>query len=329
MGVDARNYLPPAVRRKDIEEFLLLLGYEKTPRDDIDKKIKATTFFYFNEKDYKHVTGVYASVLPNEEGGLQVQTHTTIWRSKFDSDFHNFTIKQIWKRFGGTFDSDNGKRRYLTYNKPTREKAEGGCYLAFFRFQNNLTKAKILIEFRDFSNYQIIKPGIMPWFDDSNPMIISNNMIVPYLVSVMEDYFKWTFIALLKYSDKKTSILKNARFSDDDLTLVSDRLLNIEEAATRWMSFQDIKKICDHFHQLDKKIDISGVLRKPYRRRKESLYSGIERIVEHRHLLIHNSLISPIYTDDKVKKDIDIVEVAIKRVYDMLIANYKWNARYP
>ena len=72
-------------------------------------------------------------------------------------------------------------------------------------------------------------------------------------------------------------------------------------------------KINGHFKQLDKKSDILSELRKPYKRRKETLYDGIERIIQHRHLLIHNSFILPIYQEERVKKDIEIIEIAVKK----------------
>ena len=154
-------------------------------------------------------------------------------------------------------------------------------------------------------------------------------MAVPFLVSVIEDYFKWTYVALLQYSPKKTSVLKNARFSDDDWEAMSNKLLSAEETAARWMSFQDLQKISKHFKQLDRDLDIMGILKKPYRRRKESLYDGLQRIIEHRHLLIHRGTIFPPYLLEDIQKDLDIVEAAVKRVYDALLTRYRWDKTYP
>ena len=328
MGIDAVNHFSKGTRKKDVEEFLQILGYERLERGEIERNLNSTPYYYFKEDDYKHVTGIIAWVYINDEEELVTHTRTSIWRSKFDADFHNFTIKQLWKRFGGWFESDWGKRRYVKYDGPIREKSEGGCYLAFSRFERNLTKAKIYVQYRDFSNLKFPEPGIFPELDDANPMIISNNMAVPFFVSIIEDYFKWTYLALLQYSPKKASVLKNARFSDDDLEAISSKLISIEEAAVRWMSFQNLQKISKYFKHLDKNLDIFGILKKPYRRQKETLYEGLEQIIEHRHLLIHHGTILPTYLPKDVQKDLDIIEAAVKRVYDALITQYGWDKTY-
>jgi len=107
--------------------------------------------------------------------------------------------------------------------------------------------------------------------------------------------------------------------------MVSEGKEELEEAATKSMSFQNIGKISTYFKELDKRYDIHGVLRKPYRRRKETLYEAVERIFNQRHSLIHQANISTTYITEKAKKDVEDIEAAITRVYDMIITENKWS----
>ncbi len=326
MGCVSINYLPVGTRRADVEEFLSLLGYERLPRDEVSKKLNGTPFRYFRREDYKFVSGLYAEVYTGKSGRLEVDTRTTIWRSKYESDLHNFMIKQLKKRFGGEFASDNGKGRYLVYKGPVREKAEAGCYLAFSKFTNNWVLVRIFLQARHF---EFSEPKGIDWLDINNPVIVSNNMTVPFLVAALEDYFRSTYVALLKYSSARSSVFKNARLSGDELTAISNGDISIEEAVAKWMSFQDVKRICQHFKELNHKIDVAVVLGKPYRNRKESLYQAIERIVKHRHLVIHQSQLNPKYTTEALEHDVKTMEIAVKRVYASLVSLYGWSPGYP
>src|SRR5258708_39863779 len=98
MGCDASNDLAGASKRA-VEEFLELLGYRRSTRH-FARLPGASYFSYFKSDDYRHVTGVGATVVPYPEG-VVVHTRTTVWRSKTDSEFHNRTIRQLGKRFGG------------------------------------------------------------------------------------------------------------------------------------------------------------------------------------------------------------------------------------
>lgn len=322
MGLDCINTLSKGTRKRDVIEFLELLGYLNFDNKD---------FRFYKDDDYKYFEGVSAHIY--EDGnGLSVGTRTTIWRSKGDSDYHNFTIKQLKKRFGGSFHSDYGKERYLKYSGAVRTKAEAGCYEAFFNFKNNIQKPSMYLHNTE-SKFSIeLTPKLvkkLPFVASVHPIIFQNNVIIPYVVSCIEDYFKSTYIALLRYSDKKLSVLKNARIMPDDLLSISNKEMSVEDAITKTMSFQNIRKITIYFKELDSNLDFAGVLRKPYRRRKKSLYENLDKIFEQRHLLIHRNIMIPDYFTEHLEKDLDDIEVAIKRIYLHIVAVYNWHTDYP
>ena len=317
MGYDSTNYLATS-SSSDVKEFLEILGY---------KKVQPDTFYFFNEVDYEYVTGVFATVRIGEDKLVQVDLRTNIIRSKADAELHNSTIKHLRKRFGGHFHSDNGTNRYTPHLGPIRSKAESGCYIAYLNFRNNLVLVLIyLSHIKSATKDEQLLTGI-PFIDQANPSIISNNLTLPFLVAITEEYFKSTYVALARYSDKKEAILRNARFLSEDLVYVSQGEMKLEEAVTKSMSFQNIGKISTYFRELDKKYDIHGTLKKPYRRRKESLYEAIDRVFNQRHQLIHQALLSTDYNYQKAKRDAEDTNTIVTRVYEMIISENKWSSR--
>jgi hypothetical protein len=108
------------------------------------------------------------------------------------------------------FVTDEGKSRYLHPNNPAPKPEQSGCHLAFQQFGDNIIKASIYLSNRTFPNTKKEKGGL-EFLDQMNPRLLSNNLLLPFLIASIEDYFKSTFIALLKYSNNKEMFFKNAR----------------------------------------------------------------------------------------------------------------------
>ena len=329
MGYDCSNYLPPDVSRKDVEEFILLLGYTKLPRGEFS--VKSHIDFYYNPDDYKYLDGVYASICTNSEG-LCVYTRCSIWRGRYDNDFQNYTIRQLKKRFGGYFISDRGKNRYFKDNGPYIDKEEGGCYQAYSKFIHKINLASSTVETwrksvtKDcwYSNV-----GKSPTIDSLNPLIVTSNIVLPFLIATIEDYFRSIYIALLKYSPEKDAIIKDARIQTDELILVSKDEIKIEDAVARSRSFQNMRRINQSFREIDNRIDIHEILNKPYRRRRQSIYETFENIISHRHFIIHQAEIICNYTPQSLVNDINTTKAGIERIYLFLINLYGWSKEHP
>jgi hypothetical protein len=78
----------------------------------------------------------------------------------------------------------------------------------------------------------------------------------------------------------------------------------------------------DNFKLLDSKLDIGGAMRKPYNRRKVSLYDSIETLVTARNQIVHAGEIDLGLYDDRLKTTLtDIVE-AVDRAYAAIGKHY-------
>lgn len=323
MSYESVNRLATNTQKRDILELVRLLDYQKSGYLRSDEVGKIEEYYWFDEKDYRSWSGVELSIY-NEEGVSCVSTRTTVSRSYYDLIHQNETIRLMEKFFGGTFETDEGKNRYLRPRSGPPTATQAGCHLAFQHFGSNLISAKIYFREKDFPKSPIPKKANIYVLGKMSPWLVSNNLLLPYLVAILEDYFKSSFIALLRYSNKKDSFLKSGRLSSDHLEQISDEKLSIEEAIAENLPFQRISAICKNFKAIDKRIDLASALRKPYRGRKVSLYETIERLVNLRHSFIHRGQIDPSLSDKVIAYYLNDLQVSIIRCYKHLTKVNKW-----
>jgi hypothetical protein len=146
--------------------------------------------------------------------------------------------------------------------------------------------------------------------------------MLPYIIAVWEEYFRATFVAALKYSDQRKGILKNARLTHAHIDQIATGLLSTEQAVASTLSFQRPFVISENFRQLAPKIDIAGALRKPYRRRRVSLYDSIEALVESRNVFVHAGQMNLALYDKQLKSTLDDMTAAVDRSYEHIAKHY-------
>lgn len=195
--------------------------------------------------------------------------------------------------------------------------------MAYGRFITSLTQAKIYCASIPSLPHQKQICGI-EWADMFNPVIVANNLLLPFFTAILEDFFKSTFVALLRYSDRKEAFFKSAKISSPNLVAISEGSVCVEAALAETFSFQKISSICDSFKSLDSKLDLAACLKKPYRKRRESLFESIERMVEKRHGIIHRNTLVPDYTKSAVEFDVNNMEVIAWRCMKRMNSHYNW-----
>lgn len=322
MSYLSENTLPKGTSLKDVIELLESLGYIKIYCPKIKATNEIARFDWYERKNYQSWRGVQLSISQKKDS-LIIDTQTLGGRSYCDLEKQNTTIRLLRKRFGGYFHTDEGKNRYFHPEGKPPSPQQSGCHIAFQRFSSNLIHADIYLMDRKFPN-RWDNTGIIDLLDQMNPRLLSNNLLVPYLVTCMEDYFKSTFIALLSYSKKKELFLKNIRLSNNHLVRISNGDLSVEEAVAETLPFQRISAISRHFKALDSKIDIVGTLRKPYRRRKKKLLDEIEEFVDKRHAFIHLGRMDTKLSDKVLKKSMKDLEDSVVRCYKLITSHYGW-----
>ena len=310
MGYDAVNHLPASLSKRKLIEHIKLLGFQG----------KGSHYFFFEDDEYKYLYGVLLSIVTRNNEVL-VYTRTPIHCSEHDLKYQNYVIKQIKQYFGGYFLSDCGKNRYFPENAEKTTAPERGCYAAHFRLFNIFSGINNLLS--NYSEDENVVEMFESFGTPSGTTLLSN-ISTTYLSSVIENYFRQLYIVLLQYSDKKEKVIAGAKVNNYDLFQVSEKRLSVEEAVALSKSFQNIHKIHSYFSEIDKRIDIYGILSKPYHGRKETLYETIDRVLEHRHSLVHRMNIDINYKKADILRDVASVEVALTKVYHHICSVYGW-----
>lgn len=324
MTYSSENVLAPGNRIRDVREFALLLGYVKSGILKSKGYRRSELYWWFDPTDYRSWTGVRLEIYFDEQKRIVVSTQAPILSSYFDQIHQSKTISSFRKRFGGEFTTDEGRGRYFQPEGRPPPPSASGCYLAFNSFGHNLIKVAICHQARDFPNHPPGKWKKIDIFQEYDPRILANNTLVPFLVAAVEDYFKSTFIALLRYSARKEAFLKGIRLQGEQLLAISDGKATVEEQVSETLSFQRLLAVCRHFDALDSKLDIAGALRKPYHRRSQSLFETLESLVLSRHDFIHRATVDPTMTDERIESLVHDLEVAMTRVYRRITEHYGW-----
>lgn len=309
MGNDAYVYIKKKYTKSSIERLLMLLGYEK----------RVNSFYCGNDDEYKLFTGVHIWLCDESEEERVYRVRSQIFATGYDLQKMNETLRSLKQYCAASFESDYGKNRYFPKNNLIKG-AESGCYFAAERLFNNFSILKYALSKYPSDNIEADKKTCQLYV---KPSIFNANVYSTYLCSLIEEYFKTTYIALLKYSTKKEKIL-NVKFSPYDMVDISNGEKTVEEVFASTLSFQNIHKICFNFHALDNRLDIGQALKKPYHNRKKNLYEQVNDILGRRHGVIHRLEIDNSYCTENLQKDIQDVTIAIKRVYCYLCEYYEW-----
>ena len=321
MSYRSESVLPRSAKLAQLEELVALLGYRKS-EDGLKIPGRIGSYFWYDQEEYRSYVGVEIDIYRRSRGPI-VTTRSSVGRSYWDLTQQNKTLKLIRDFFGGHFTTDAGRNRYWRPDERPPLPLASGCFIARWRFHNGLGRARIYLMNRKFEGpIAREKSSGLEFMDGLNPRILSNNFLLPYIVAVWEDYFRSTFAAALKYSKQRESALKRARLSHSNLEQVALGSHSIERAIADGFSFQRPTSIAENFRLLDPKLDIGAALRKPYRRRKTSLFDSIEQLVEDRHVFVHTGRMNVKFFDPQLQTALSDIEVAVNRAYECVATYY-------
>lgn len=322
MSYTSETLLPQNATLVQVQDLVTLLGYKKA-NDDLKVPNRVAGYFWYDETDYRSYVGVELDIYRDREGIMTVTTRSRVGRSYWDLTQQNKTLKMFRDLLGGHFTTDAGRNRYWRPDEPAPTPLSSGCFHARWRFHNGLGRARVYLMNRKLEG-QIAKNSSsgFDFMDELNPRLLSNNFLLPYMVAVWEEYFRATFAACFKYSPQREAALKRARLGHGDLEKVAIGSQPIERAIAESFSFQRPSTINENFRMLDQKLDVGGAMRKPYRRRKKSLFDSIEQLVEDRNEFVHTGGMNINFFDAQLNAALSDMEVAVNRAYECIAAHY-------
>jgi hypothetical protein len=312
MGYDSSIILPEKTSLKEVKQFLKILKYQ-----EIDKNF----YFYNNNDSEEHFTGIELDIYQTRPN-IKLHIRTTIWTTIADTEYTNLTLKEVSKRFGGYFRTELGKNKSYKFEGVVRRGAEAGCYTVSKRFHNNMVQPNVF--FQHLESIEKDKPLTDMWIINKfHPTSIGMNITVPFLISVFEEYFRSTYIVLLKWSDKKKDILKSSKINSEDLADVADGTNSVEKVAARYISFLNLNSINSAFDKISKDIKFIHLLKST--NPEKDYFNRVDRLIQFRHRIIHSNLTDPFYKVSDFKHDIELVSKVCELFYDKLIEIYDWN----
>jgi hypothetical protein len=334
LSYETTNYLPKGVRKRHAAEFAELLGYRRAGSYAHLGMPEVVSMIYFEERDYKSWQTVELSI-GEEKGVVYVHTRTRVGRSHYDFEMQNRTVQEFRRRFGGKAVRDGGNGEGYDPGPPVPP-AASGCHLAMQRLDWNLTRVNhyLSLGFVLPNGQQFGKPfgpseKIFPQMRQLNPEVFISNVLITYLVSVMEDYFKSSYIALLTYAKRKPTILKGIRPSGEHLAQISAGTMMVEQIVAEGLSFQNLAAVGKHFADIDQKLDILAPLKRPYLRRKVSLLDRLKELVDRRHALIHEMHVGIDFDREQLEGVVRDLTVGISRIYKEITLHYGWPLELP
>lgn len=318
MSYTSTSILGASATAVQVKDVIGLLGF-KTVRDGLKVPNRVGEYVWYDATDYRSWSGVELDIYRAVGEPVEVTTRSTASRSYWDLVHQNRTLKLLRDLFGGHFETDAGKNRYWRPDSHPPSPLSSGCYLARWRFNNNLQRASIYITHRKLDG-KIAQdaPSGLGFLDEINPRLLSNNMVVPYVIAVWEEYFRATFATCLRYSKQREAALKRAKLSHADLENLVVGATQIDRAVAEAFSFQRPTAISETFKLIDAKLDVAGVFRKPYRGRKRNLFDSLEELIEDRNRLVHTGEINVELFDKNLRAVLNDLTEAVNRAYNYL-----------
>lgn len=322
MSYTSTSVLRPSATIAQVTEIVELLGYKRA-RDSLKVPNRVGGYFWYDATDYRSWSGVELDIYQTSKGPVRVTTRSTISRSYWDLTHQNSTLKLLRDLFGGHFRTDAGRNRYWRPDEPPPPPISSGCYLARWRFHNSFGRARIYLMTRNLEG-QIARETSsgLDFMDQMNPRLLSNNLLVPYMIAVWEEFFRATFAACLRYPKQREAALKRAKLSHSDLEKLAIGSVQVERSVAEVFSFQRPTSIAETFKLLDPKLDLAAPLRRPYRRRKVSLYDSLETLVENRNRLVHAGHLNLGLFDKELQTTMTDLTEAVNRAYNYIAKHY-------
>ncbi len=318
MSYCSENKLPLTTSIGRLFEIIELLGFQKA-KDPFKIENQIGSYIWLGDNNAISFVELEMGIY-REDDCILVQTRTRAGRSYWDLQQQNKTISLLKALFGGTFTTDEGANRYLKFDVPEPSHIACSLFVCRWVFNNAMIKPKVYLQSRqmagDLSREERTE---FPWLDSMNPRILSDNMIIPYLVGCWESYFRNSYISIIKYSNNVSEkALKKCRLSPEELLMAVKNKVSLECLLADSLSFQRPGIIAENFRQLDPAIDIVEWLKKPYRKRTKTLFDSITEIISIRDSIVHTGTVDLRIMDKQVLSIMNDLTAAVDRAYQGL-----------
>ncbi len=322
-------FYPKIATKDDLKRHLVNLGFQ--PCENLMSWPEGSLHFsWFEEEDYKSFDGVEATIFPKSAkenlnypgSSLALHTRTRASASVWDRLFQNSVIKTARTKFRGDFINDwHGRNRYTPEYPDKRDEVARGIFLLYEGVIHNIRAVKASIPdalLKDFKNSNPdphSEAGKMSDFLRTiDPSLILYNALVPFVVTVIECFFKESFKILLKYDKQAQERIldQNLKVEIKDVIAISKKQMSLEDVIADKYSFQRISSIHSAFHEWFK-IDFRGLIKKRKKIGKSIpvLENRLEEVISFRHGVIHGLRVNLDFSKEELKEMLQFATVLI------------------
>lgn len=335
MGRDLTLY-PRRASRSDLKAYLEELGFQKCQHLG-DWPTGTLNYHWFEERDFKSITGVEADVYPvsGDEAKITGNKWALHVRNTYSASWHdvnmlNHVLRDARKLFGGTIQGDYGTNRYAELWEDESTPLSRGVSAIYQQVDQELQTVRFALpesatwglpkkvttaKMRDF--YEFVQ--------SLDPARVIYNGLVPFAVSMFEYFFSRVFRVLIAYDpralEKRASHRRRIDFSK--LLQVSDGEQTVEDVIAEDYSFQNLNQLNKAYREwLD--IDVRNLLYKKRRigNKVSYLADRIAEIIEYRHGVVHRFDLDRSLTKEGYLAILDAVAASIDEVVGFLEKKY-------
>lgn len=321
-------YYPKSATKEELRQHLLSYGFMSS-KDLIRKWPEGSlNFYWFQEKDYKSITGVEATIFPPSdeikakrgECEWAIHTRTHMSAGPFDKEHQNNVIRSARKKFGGSFINDwYGKNRYTPIEKDLKGPRGRGVFASYQLATSQLNAVKFALPQPSIPS--IPDNRLNRLLSRNDPSRVLYNALVPFSIAALEYFFGNSFKILLHYDEKAQKKLKeqSRKIDMQDVWEISSGTKTIEDIIASWYSFQNLQSTSAAFKDWFG-IDLWKFLRqrKKVGRRIILLEKQFNSIIQFRHGVVHRFELDLDLSRDEIIEVFDTAVVLIEAFVDFL-----------
>ena len=335
MGRDVTLY-PEKATKKDLRQYLESLGFVKC-NHFWDWPEGTLNYSWFDDKDYKSITGVSADIYPvddNEKNFTENQwalhVRNTYSASWYDVKMLNDVLRGSRRLFGGTIRGDYGTNRYAPLWDDDSTPISRGISSINNHVKQEISSLKFALPDQTFKSPELTggkADDFINYTNSLDPSRVIYNGLVPFAVSMFEYFFAQTFKILIKYdpSSLEKRINHKQKIEFETLLELQDKELTIESVIARNYTFQNLNQLNKAYKDW-LNIDVRKIL---YKRKKigneiKFLENRIAEIIQYRHGIVHQFAIDRSLTKEGYIHILDAIETSINEFISFIEKKYSF-----
>ena len=288
MGRDLRLYTETASKAQLVSYITSLENIESSSH--LWNWPKGTVHYHwFEKKDYLSKTGVEITIFKVTEdhkkyarGNWALHLRNTYSATWHDVNMLNHILRTAKQKFGGDIYGDYGKNRYAPLWEDRSNAMSRGIAWVCEMTHHNISAVTFSLP-KEIINHKKNYGELELVLKSHDPSRVIYNGLIPFLVSILEFYFKNIFIIGLKYDSSAN--LKIANHSQKVSFIDLQNNVDSEELIAESYTFQNMRQAKKAFNEwLD--IDIEAII--STNTSNNDLWNKLESLIKYRHEIVHH-----------------------------------------